>query len=122
MGERFHIYAAGTWPPAAGGDGRRKIEQATQVWSRDLAMPDAEAKAAWMMEMMAELMQRKLPTGVIVGSAVIDRITAPESEGGLYRWHLTDVERATVLRKPTGHPQPVWFREGGGRREEGVRS
>jgi hypothetical protein len=27
----------------------------------------------------------------------------------LFRWHLTDVERVKKLRKPTGHPQPVWF-------------
>ena len=24
--------------------------------------------------------------------------------------HVTDVERAYEFRKPTGHPQPVWFR------------
>jgi hypothetical protein len=28
----------------------------------------------------------------------------------MYRWHLTDVERATRLRKPKSHPQPVWFK------------
>jgi hypothetical protein len=27
----------------------------------------------------------------------------------MYRWHLVDVERAKKLRKPRGHPQPVWF-------------
>jgi len=26
-----------------------------------------------------------------------------------YRWHLSDVQRATKLRKPTAQPQPVWF-------------
>jgi len=28
----------------------------------------------------------------------------------MYRWHLADVERAAKLRKPKGHPQPVWFK------------
>jgi hypothetical protein len=27
----------------------------------------------------------------------------------LYGWHLTDVQREKKLRKPKGHPQPVWF-------------
>jgi hypothetical protein len=27
----------------------------------------------------------------------------------MYHWHLADVRRARTLRKPTGHPQPVWF-------------
>jgi hypothetical protein len=49
-----------------------------------------------------------LPTGVIVGSAVIERVSRVDD---LYRWHLADVRRATGrLRKPRGHPQPVWFR------------
>ena len=53
-----------------------------------------------------------LPTGVIVGSAVIERVTPPDPSdaGALFRWHLTDVERAKKSRKPRGHPQPVWFR------------
>jgi hypothetical protein len=27
----------------------------------------------------------------------------------LFEWHLTDIQRAKKLRKPNGHPQPVWF-------------
>jgi len=27
----------------------------------------------------------------------------------MYRWHLAEVQRAKKLRKPRGHPQPVWF-------------
>jgi hypothetical protein len=52
-----------------------------------------------------------LPTGVIVGSAVIERVTPPDpaDAGALFRWHLVDVERAKRFRKPRGHPQPVWF-------------
>jgi len=48
-----------------------------------------------------------LPVGVIVGSAVIERVTRGER---VYRWHLGSVERAARLRKPTQHPQPVWFK------------
>ena len=53
-----------------------------------------------------------LPTGVIVGSAVIERVTPPDPSdaGAKFRWHLTDVKRAKKFRKPRGHPQPVWFR------------
>jgi hypothetical protein len=48
-----------------------------------------------------------LPRGLIVGSAVIEKVTPGEH---LYEWHLTGVERLDRPRKPTGHPQPVWFR------------
>ena len=49
----------------------------------------------------------RLPRGVIVGTAVIERVTRVDS---WYRWHLAAVERARgKLRKPTGRPQPVWF-------------
>jgi hypothetical protein len=50
-----------------------------------------------------------LPTGVIVGSAVIARVTRGD---GRYEWHLTGVRRAARPRKPDGHPQPVWFPAG----------
>lgn len=50
----------------------------------------------------------ELPRGVIVGSAMIEKVTP--GEDGLFRWHLKDVERAKRLRKPTRHPQPAWFR------------
>jgi hypothetical protein len=66
--------------------------------------------------MIAERDRLALPTGVIVGSAVIEKVVSlHNSEFGIqnsemYAWHLTDVERATTLRKPKGHPQPVWFK------------
>lgn len=47
------------------------------------------------------------PTGVIVGSAVIDRC---ERHNGHWEWHLRNVKRYRRPRKPTGRPQPVWFR------------
>ncbi len=79
----------------------------------------------WMIELAEQVKLIEpgalLPTGVIVGSAVIEKVTAVESTGGdpseagaLFRWHLVDVERANRFRKPKGHPQPV----GGSRRSD----
>ncbi len=48
-----------------------------------------------------------LPTGVIVGSAVIEKVSRVDS---VYRWHLAGALRARTLRKPARHPQPGWFR------------
>ena len=48
-----------------------------------------------------------LPRGVIVGSAVIEKVSQVDD---FYRWHLIDAERAKKLRKPRKHPQPAWFR------------
>jgi hypothetical protein len=28
----------------------------------------------------------------------------------IYEWHLVGAERVNALRKPKGHPQPVWFK------------
>lgn len=52
---------------------------------------------------------KDLPIGVsvMVGSAVIKKVT-PRKD--LHEWHLGDIERAKKLRKPNGHPQPVWFK------------
>ena len=50
-----------------------------------------------------------LPTGVIVGSAVISHCT-PMPGVPAYEWHLADVERIASPRKPERQPQPVWFR------------
>ena len=69
--------------------------------------------AAWMLELAELLVLRDLPMGVIVGSAVVDRVTRRPAgaDGGpsLYEWHLADVRRAQRLRRPVGHPQRVWF-------------
>lgn len=48
-----------------------------------------------------------LPRGVIVGSAVIERVTRNDE---LFQWHLADVQRIKTPRTPRRHPQPVWFR------------
>ena len=78
----------------------------------------AEQPPRWLVEMAAMLRLIEpgsaLPTGVIVGSAVIERVSPPDpaadGPSGPFRWHLTGVERADTLRKPHGHPQPAWFR------------
>lgn len=95
VGQRFHIYASKS--------------PAKTIWSRDLAMP-GEALPEWMIELAEQVKLiapgTELPTGVIVGSAVIERVS---QIGSIYRWHLRDVERATTFVKPERHPQPVWF-------------
>ncbi len=83
-----------------------------------------------MLELAKMLILKDLPTGVIVGTAVISECRSQNAEcrtaeedhddrsslatgntqlSTLFEWHLTDVERAKRFRKPKGHPQPVWF-------------
>jgi len=104
VGERFWIYAAGKWPVAGG----RLPLKPKQVWSDNLTTT-GDAPPPWMLELAnaLRLFPDDLPTGVIVGSAVIERITPRDD--GMFQWHLAGVERAKRLRKPRGHPQPVWF-------------
>ena len=100
IGERFFIYAAKGWG--------LKDDSAPRVWSRDLALPDAPLPP-WMIELAEGLRLWKpgeLPSGVIVGSAVIERCSRVD---GMYHWHLKDVTRLAHPRKPARHPQPVWF-------------
>ena len=104
IGERFHIYAS---RQMAVGSGQKRPEGAAGVWSADLAMP-GEGPPAWMWALAEQMVGADLPRGVIVGSAVIESVTT--GDGGGFRWHLIDVERAATLRKPSRHPQPAWFR------------
>ena len=73
----------------------------------------------WLLELAEQVRMIKpgtlLPTGVIVGSAVIEKVTgpvAPRSQGlgPYYQWHLVDVKRLSRPRKPSRQPQPAWFR------------
>ena len=98
IGERFWIYAAGKWPRKTG----------KPIWSTDVSTTGGPegGPPPWMMELAQALIFKDLPTGVIVGSAVIEHVTEGD---GLFHWHLRGVERAKKFRKPTGHPQPVWF-------------
>ena len=89
----------------------------------------------WMIELAEQVKlippDLELPRGVIVGSARIAKCVAIENsqvtthnsqksssdqlptinhpQSTLFAWHLTDIERATSLRKPKRRPQPVWF-------------
>lgn len=97
IGERFYIYAAGKkWTRAAG----------EKIWSRDLSMPK-DGPPQWMLDLAKLLILDDLPTGVIVGSAVIEKVMPGDD---FYEWHLTGIERIERLRKPKNHPQPAWFK------------
>jgi len=99
VGERFYIYAC-------------KAKANRPIWSDDLRVA---TPPAWMLELAEQVKMIEpgaiLPTGVIVGSAVIERGTPPDpgDAGGLFHWHLTDVKPARKFRNPKGHPQPVWI-------------
>ena len=114
VGERFYIYASkgsGFSVQGAGKTGKRIVAD-------NIVVPQ-ELLPAWMIELaeQVKLIEPELlggvmlPTGVIVGSAVIERITPPDpgDPTALFRWHLVDVQRAKKLRKPARHPQPSWF-------------
>ena len=111
VGERFWIYAA------RGGATRRRSDVATEgkrIWSDDLAVTTprrGEHPPDWLLELAEDLILGKLPTGVIVGTAVIEKVVAPSPSSlhPYFEWHLSDVERVRKLLKPTGHAQPVWF-------------
>lgn len=96
--ERFYLYASKT--PARLG---------THAWSTDLAMPNA--MPAWLAELATQMRlipdDVVLPTGMLVGSARIDRVS--QIEEALFCWHLADVERLQMPKRPTRHPQPAWF-------------
>lgn len=107
VGERFYIYAS---LRRAGGGGREA------PWSTDLGVG---RPPEWMVELARQVgtipPDAELPTGVIVGSAVVERVSRvddrPAGAGReTCRWHLVDVRRAATLRTPDRHPQPVWFR------------
>jgi hypothetical protein len=83
IGQRFHIYASLK---------RASVEE-LRVWSRDLAMPD-DRLPGWMLE-LAEQMKLippglELPTGVIVGSAVIERCEEVGGQGSEVRDQKSD--------------------------------
>jgi hypothetical protein len=88
IGERFHIYAS--LKRAAVGALRQAQDRALRqaqdrdIWSRDLAMP-SDALPRWMIELAEQVGMIEagalLPTGVIVGSAVISRCEALSHEG-----------------------------------------
>jgi len=94
IGERFYIYASRQW--AAGKlflEGCRKPEvrdQGSEVRKRDLLTADlrhltsdnlsAGTPPDWMLELAKMLILKDLPTGVIVGTAVISECRSQMSE------------------------------------------
>jgi predicted transcriptional regulator len=126
IGERFYIYASQQWAEGKlflegcrvkpeirnqKSEGNPKSQIRMPNWSTDLAMPGSGPEP-WMLELAKMLILKDLPTGVIVGTASIKEVVkGPSTSSGqaLYEWHLTDVERVKKMRKPKGHPQPVWF-------------
>ncbi len=103
IGERFYIYAP-----------KAKATPPVPIWSDDLSVA---TPPQWMIELAEQVKliepDALLPTGVIVGSAVIEKVEeyarSTSSGHATYAWHLTDVQRAKKFRKPKKHPQPVWF-------------
>lgn len=116
LGERFWIYASKGRDVTISSDGERESKP---VWSTDLGMP-GDGLPNWMIELAEQVKligpDDILPRGVIVGSAVIARCDATDpwplspNPSPMYRWRLTDVRRECEHRKPTRHPQPVWFK------------
>src|SRR6476646_5789790 len=95
IGERFHIYAS-----------KKKVSP--PIVSDNLELPTAGSRPPeWMLELAEQIklipaeLGAGLPTGVIVGSAVIERVTQIPGEADkngaaappMYRWHLAGVER-----------------------------
>jgi len=110
IGERFYIYATKRKSSAADGLFAADLLSAG-AWSDDLR---PASPPGWMIELAKQVkmigLEEDLPRGLIVGSAVIEKVIPPSCEGDLYQWVLTDVERLRTPRKPQRQPQPVWFR------------
>ena len=50
-----------------------------------------------------------LPTGVLVGTAIITDCVWNDLERS-YEWHLADAKRLPRKLKPRKRAQPIWFR------------
>ncbi len=134
VGERFYLYASKSGAKAdksgsksvgstadgkATGRGGYVVGEAVdgvmdgraQVWSRDISVA---RPPAWMVELAEQLRVLKpgevLPTGLIVGTAVIRAVVPPRDGQDYYRWELSEVERLATPLKPERHPQPVWWK------------
>jgi predicted transcriptional regulator len=111
IGQRFWIYA-----PKKKAEGSGQKAEGSLIWSKDL---EGARPPAWMVELAEQVgliapdALAALPTGVLVGSAVIERVDQVPAAGPYrFAWHLGHVRRAADARKPVGHPQPVWFEAG----------
>jgi hypothetical protein len=124
IGQRFWIYASKGQAARGKGQAQRATAAIRSLTSDNLAVGDPPP---WMIELAnaMRLFPHELPTGVIVGSAIIEKCVLsaqPASSSRqsfstshsppptpFYEWHLTDIQRLPRPRKPHGHPQPVWF-------------
>ena len=126
MGERFYIYACKS-------KAKRPPPPPPPIWSEDLRLA-TPPPPLWMIELAEQVGMippgelGALPRGVIVGSAVVERVEEVRGQKSevreedspltsdlrpptsIFKWHLSDVRRAKTLRKPRRHPQPGWFR------------
>lgn len=125
VGERFYIYASKGKPRIESLQTPKRLPQDQKIWSHDLRaegnyitplpgvwMPDSSDQLPWLLELASamKIFPRDLPTGVIVGTAIIEKVTpGTGNTSGYFHWHLTDVRRIKTPKKPIGHPQPVWF-------------
>lgn len=107
IGERFWIYASKGKPS-------KSLIKTPPIVSDNLSVA---APPPWMTELATalRLFPHELPTGVLVGSAVIERVerlvdwNVLNTDQVLYAWHLVDVRREKKPRQPKGHPQPIWW-------------
>ena len=101
IGERFFIYASKKW---AGVDGH-----ALPVVPAQAGTQSERNRSPNGLDSRLPGNDKGLPTGVIVGTAMISHVTNGGIGPSAYEWHLTDVQRIKRQRKPKGQPQPVWF-------------
>jgi hypothetical protein len=97
IGQRFYIYAAKKW---AGVQVKRSEVRGQKSDSDNQA-------ASLTSDLCLRGLTSGLPTGVIVGTAIISHVT--NGTPNQYEWHLTGVRRFKKPRKPKGRPQPIWF-------------
>jgi hypothetical protein len=106
IGRRFWIYAS---------QKKALVAAPWHVRKLDNIVAPTSGLPAWMIELAEQVGIIEpgtiLPTGVLVGSAVVERVTPadPSQPNRLFRWHLADVRRIASPRRPKRHPQPVWF-------------
>jgi hypothetical protein len=94
IGERFYIYVPLKW-------GVTTCNLQGREGAAAIGIADVHAPAA---------ARDSFQTGVIVGTAVISRVTNGGVGAMAYEWHLADVQRLETPRRPSRQPQPVWFR------------
>ena len=73
-------------------------EEGKRITSDNLEVPGAGLPEAWMLELAQMLILKDLPTGVIVGSAVIEEVTRGSQ---YFEWHLGGIERGSGEVEPT---------------------